>query len=431
MSTPSAVSDRAVFLSPEPPYPLAGGGALRSASLLELLARFFRVHLITFAVEGADDPADALPAGLVERTTTVRLPRHANSAAARLGRNGWRLLRGKLPLSDRFGRPQSRAAVERAVSGNDYALALVEHFWCADYLAILRPRAGCVMLNLHNIESVLHAGCAASEPFPQRLAHSRFRRTAERREREMIPKFDRVLVPSAEDADRLRRISPAVRSVVYPNSIPFVPRYETPEEHFIAFSGNLEYHPNVAAVKHFLRHVWPSLRDKQPELRWKLIGKNEFAVRSLVADDPRIELSGAVPDAIGELARARLVVVPLLAGSGTRVKILEAWAAARAVVSTPIGAEGLPARNRENILIVDTLKGMTGTKEMTGAILELLNDPALRKRLGDAGRATYEQHHCWPAAWKSFEPELERILASRTSSVLASAPGSAPHSVLN
>ena len=100
------------------------------------------------------------------------------------------------------------------------------------------------------------------------------------------------------------------------------------------------------------------------------------------SDDPRIEFTGPVGDAIEELARARVVVVPLLAGSGTRIKILEAWAAGRSVVSTPIGAEGLPARDGENIRIV------RGPRQMAEAVLELLADAPQRERLGRAGRAT-------------------------------------------
>ncbi len=87
---------------------------------------------------------------------------------------------------------------------------------------------------------------------------------------------------------------------------------------------------------------------------WRLVGKNPESVEKLVAGDPRIELSGPVEDAVAELARAQVAVVPLLAGSGTRFKILEAWAAALPVVSTTIGAEGLPVRDGEHMLLADT-----------------------------------------------------------------------------
>ena len=115
----------------------------------------------------------------------------------------------------------------------------------------------------------------------------------------------------------------------------------------------MEYHPNQLAVRFFRREIWPRLRDRWPGLAWRLVGKNPEAVRQFTSGDPRIEVQGQVDDAIAELARARVAVVPLLAGSGTRLKILEAWAAGLPVVSTTLGAEGLPARDGEHLLLAD------------------------------------------------------------------------------
>ena len=85
----------------------------------------------------------------------------------------------------------------------------------------------------------------------------------------------------------------------------------------------MEYHPNRAAVRFFRREVWPQLRDSHPNLVWRLVGKNPQAVRAFTGGDSRIEVAGEVEDAVIELARAEVAVVPLLAGSGTRLKILE------------------------------------------------------------------------------------------------------------
>src|SRR5207249_5012557 len=113
-------------------------------------------------------------------------------------------------------------------------------------------------------------------------------------------------------------------------------------EEAIVFSGNMEYHPNVSAVGFFRSEVWPQLRARWPGLVWRLVGKNPQAVRRFTSGDSRIQVVGPVENAIRELARARAAVVPLLTGSGTRLKILEAWAAGLPVVSTTVGAEGLP-----------------------------------------------------------------------------------------
>ncbi len=402
----SAVTDQAAFLSPEAPYPLAGGGPLRSASLLHFLAQRFRVHLITFLEEGTPNPEPYLPKGLVQRITSICLPCHDKGPLSRIYRNTGRAIRGELPLTARFQEAKSRQRVALAIQNDRYAVAVVEHFWCAPYQRLLRSRAERVVLNLHNVESALHDTCSRSEPWPHKIGHQLFRRTARRLERRLLASFDLVLVTSEADRERVLQAAPEARVAVYPNSIPLVDVPDVKEENIIAFSGNLEYHPNVSAVRYFQKRVWPRLKEADPTLRWRLIGKNESAVRDLVAADPRIELTGPVADAVEQLARARVVVVPLLAGSGTRVKIIEAWAAQRAVVSTTIGAEGLPASDGTNIRIAD------GPARISEAVLELLRDAELRRRLGEAGRAIYLEQFCWPAAWRALEPEFELLLAS-------------------
>jgi glycosyltransferase involved in cell wall biosynthesis len=165
----------------------------------------------------------------------------------------------------------------------------------------------------------------------------------------------------------------------------------------IVFSGNLEYHPNRLAVRYFRDQVWPLVHRRWPGLKWRLIGKNPDAIRDLTEGDPNIELQGPVIDAVAELARARVAVVPIQAGSGTRLKILEAWAAGVPVVSTQIGAEGLEAIDGNHILIADS------AATMVDAISKLLASPELRRRVGQAGRMLLEQEFTWESAWSRLD----------------------------
>ncbi len=403
MSKPSADSEWALLLSPEAPYPLAGGGAIRTASMLHFLAARYRVHLVSFRVEHQEGSGVEWPPGTVTRVDWVSLPHHGRSSARRAARNAARLARGVLPLSDRFSTPDARRQLSAALDGRRYGVAVVEHFWCASCLPLLRRHARSVAINLHNIESALHHGCAASEPAPARWAHRAFAAIAARQEREWLPRFDLVLAASEADRRRVLVRAPGTPVEVYENAIPLrtVPPVE--EQHCIAFSGNLEYHPNTSAVRYFARRIWPQLRRAAPELRWRIIGKNDWAVRSWTAADPRIERTGPVDDALAELARARVVVVPLLTGSGTRVKILEAWAAGRAVVSTSVGAEGLPAVDGENLLIADA------PGQFVAAVQRLLGDSDLRRRLGEAGRRLVEQRLCWPAVWEKLDKVFAQL----------------------
>lgn len=386
---------RALFLVPEAPYPVQGGGALRSAGILEYLAHRYHVDVIVFQEPGAANPAQLFPAGVASEIHVLELPLHAKDTLSRTLRNTARLLRGIPPLVDRFS--GFGPNVSSFVSGRRYQVAVVEHFWCAPYWNEIAPVSAKTVLNLHNIESVLHARCAGSEAAPKALAHMVFQRASRDLETYWLPRYDCLLTTSDADADLARTISPSSRVIVHCNSIPMVAQPGIIEEEMIAFSGNLEYHPNISAVRFFHDEIWPRLRDRWPALVWRLIGKNPGAVAGCVNGDARIQLSGPVQDAIEQLAAARAVVVPLLAGSGTRFKVIEAWAAGRAVVSTRIGAEGLPVTHGENILLADD------PAAFAEAVSSLLESPDLRQKLGQAGRTLFEAEFTWENTWKKLD----------------------------
>lgn len=385
----------ALFLTPEAPYPTAGGGALRSASLLEYLARRYEVDVIVFREPGAPDPVQALPHGLVRHVWVIELPYHSKHPIARMARNAGRVFRSIPPLNDRFG--GFAGAITDVLRGRHYDVSVIEHFWCAPYWEQVTPHSRSVVLDLHNIESALLEGCARVESLPAGYALRRFHRACLDLERRWFPYYDLLLTPSEQDAVRVRSIAPGRRVHVYPNSIPFTKQPGHEEEDVIVFSGNLEYYPNVSALRFFRKRVWPVLRGQWPGLAWRVIGKNPRAVRRLLDGDPRIQLLGPVEDAVEALAAAKIAVVPMLAGSGTRVKILEAWAAGRAVVSTTLGAEGIPGRHEEHFLLAD------GPERFAAAVSRLLASPNLRRSLGSAGRALYEAEFTWESAWSRLE----------------------------
>jgi glycosyltransferase involved in cell wall biosynthesis len=324
---------------------------------------------------------------------TFELRAHSKTAAARVWRNGVRLVRRHPPLFDRFKGYEAQIAAQ--MPAPRYAAAVVEHFWCASYAVLLRPRCQRLILDLHNVESALARSHSRAASWPHSWASASFATAYERLERRWLPRFDVILVASEEDR---RRISHA-NVHVFPNALPEIAcpgLSESPPESII-FTGNLEYHPNVEAVRWFCARVWPELRERASGLEWRIAGVNPGAVRRLVDGDARIRLEGPVEDAVATLAQASIAVVPLRSGSGTRFKILEAWAAARPVVSTTIGAEGLGARDGEHLLIADT------PATFAGAVLRLLGDNELRARLGRAGRAMYLERFTWAAAWRKLE----------------------------
>ncbi|MGD0299045.1 MAG: glycosyltransferase family 4 protein [Bryobacteraceae bacterium] len=386
---------RALFLSPESPYPTIGGGPLRSASLVEYLSRHFSVHAIVFRQDGDPDPARFFPAGRLEKLDVLELARHSKSTVARVARNSIRVVRNRPPLVDRFSGFQD--TIQKLAAGQHYDVTVVEHFWCAPYVQDLRPFTKRLILDLHNIESVWHRSLADLEQGARALALRRFATASEALERQWLPQFDQLLVTSDEDSKTARELAPHTRITVYPNALPEIPLEERVEREEIVFSGNLEYTPNISAIRFFHDRVWPGLRSRWPILKWKIVGKHPEAIQGIVRGDTRIELTGFVKDAVASLRTAKVAVVPVLAGSGTRVKILEAWAAGTAVVSTTLGAAGLGCRNGEHLLVADD------PGSFAGAVSELLASPAARAKIGAGGRKLYEECFTWPAAWRALD----------------------------
>jgi polysaccharide biosynthesis protein PslH len=385
----------ALVLSPEAPYPIVGGGPLRTASLLARLTRKFHVDLIVFRELGAPDPRASVPAHMFRNIDIVELPYHSRDKLSRAGRNLKRYLRGAPPLVDRFSRFDD--AIRDLIASRRYAVGVIEHFWCARYVHVLRAACDRVVLDLHNIESTLLTRSADHENWATGTIMRRFAAACRRLERKLLPEFSLILVTSEVDKVQTVQAAPLVGTVVYPNTIPLVARPQTGKNDEIIFSGNLDYHPNISAVRFFHENIWPRLSERWPLLRWRIIGRNHEQLRDSMADDTRVTFTGPVNDAIAEIASARAAVVPILSGSGTRVKIIEAWAAGVPVVSTAMGAEGLPCVPGEHLLIGDQ------PADFARAVSSLLEFPALAKTVGDNGRMLYETDLTWEAAWKRLD----------------------------
>jgi polysaccharide biosynthesis protein PslH len=362
---------RALFLTPEEPKIGSGGGGLRSASLLAYLENKYVVQPVRFSLRP-----------------------HSKHPAARLLRNTIRVARGRPPLFDRFSGYENQLAA--ALHGG-YAVGVVEHFWCASYAPMLRTCCDRLVLDLHNIESELARTHARAARWPASWASQRFAESYLRLERQWLPQYDLILTASEEDRRRIERMYAHPQVRIFPNALPEIPRPNVPEANAIVFSGNLEYHPNIEAVRWFRTEIWPRVREKAPEIEWRLVGSNPAAVTPFTVGDSRIRVVGPVDDAVAKLAEAKVCLAPLLSGSGTRFKILEAWAAGRAVVSTTLGAEGLDARDGEHLLLADD------PNDFAEGVLRLCNDPSLRARLGDAGWALYQERFTWPAAWRKLD----------------------------
>lgn len=219
---------------------------------------------------------------------------------------------------------------------------------------------------------------------------------------------DGVYLCSVADQQRLLDDIPAARTMVIPNAadVDFYkprPTDPQPDGRTIVFFGLMSYMPNIDGATWFIQEIWPRIADANPNARCKIIGGSPSA-QLLALAGPRIEFTGFVPDLRAHLAEAAAVIVPLRLGGGTRLKIVEAMAMGKAMVSTTLGAEGIDAVAGRDILIEDQ------PDAFADAVIRLLAEPELAARIGNSARHLSEARYAWSAAAKALEGFYRQVL---------------------
>jgi glycosyltransferase involved in cell wall biosynthesis len=219
---------------------------------------------------------------------------------------------------------------------------------------------------------------------------------------------DGVCLCSEADEQRLLKQVTGVRTAVIPNAADVEyyqprPRDPPPDGRTVVYFGLLSTVPNVDGVIHFAQNIWPRVAATHPEARWKIIGGRPPASLLALAG-PRVELTGFVSDLRPHLAAAAAVVVPLRLGGGTRLKIVEAMAMGKAIVSTTLGAEGIEAVPGRDILIEDE------PAAFAEALSRLLAEPTLAARIGQSARHLAVDRYSWSDAARALEGFYRLIL---------------------
>jgi glycosyltransferase involved in cell wall biosynthesis len=392
---------RMLFVSPEFPFPPFSGGCLRTLSLLRYLIERFEIHFVTFAeVPPGQKELQALRS-LVDELTVLPLEVHHRAGLPRYARNIGRALRFVPPLVDRFSEAGVRPAVARLLDDKVDWIWL-EHLWLAPYVnGIRRPKT--TILDVHNVESDFYRQLRRVSRNPlKRLGYCVFEHAARRVERQHLASFDRVLVVSPEDRELLARNCAPAKIFIVPNAVELGPPpvADGGPGRTLYFAGRLDYPPNREAVWWFYRRVWPLVRRQFPEVRWSIVGAHPELLGEELLRDPQTVLTGSVEKTEPYLHPSSLVIVPLSFGGGTRFKILEAWSAGKAVVSTTKGAAGLAAAHGDNIWIANK------PEEFAHAVIHLLSDSNLRARLGRRGWETVEERYSLERVKQSLDAAL-------------------------
>ena len=270
-----------------------------------------------------------------------------------------------------------------------------------------------VVVDSHNIDYDLARQYArAGASVARRLYAGANWRKLRREELGTYRDADGVYLCSAADERRLLDEIPGIRTAVIPNAADIEyyqprPTDHPPDGRTVVFFGLLSYAPNVDGVIHFARDIWPRIAEAHPEARCKIIG-GQPPQSLLELAGPRVELTGFVPDLRPHLAAASVVVVPLRLGGGTRLKIVEAMAMGKAIVSTTLGAEGIEATPGQDLLIEDR------PEAFADAVSRLLADPGLTARMGNSARRLAVERYAWSGASQALESFYRHILELRS-----------------
>lgn len=259
----------------------------------------------------------------------------------------------------------------------------------------------------HDIESQQLERRAAIESTSWRRRYiERQARLMAAEERRWCPEVALNLTVSETDRARLEAAAGG-RYLVVPNGVDLDATSEAAGHGSGAvFVGPGSWLPNRDAMRFFCGQILPAIRETAPDLGVTWVGRIDGADREWF-EQQGVRLTGYVPDVRPWVRDAACAIVPLRAGTGTRIKILEAWGLGKAVVSTAIGCEGLAAADGENILVRDD------PREFARAVVELERDPGLRRRLGENARRTVERYYDWRRIGEELAAEMKRMIAER------------------
>jgi ribosomal protein S18 acetylase RimI-like enzyme len=369
-------------LSPYFPFPLAHGGAVRIFNLLREMSGEFDIFLFAFS----DNETSAQHRPVLDfcaRLILVGKPRYREPR--------WSTLAP--PEVHEFRSPAMFEALARIRAAYQIEAVQVEY-------TMLAPYSGDVLVE-HDVTFALYRQIRDRTPgVSQRWDYFRWRRF----EKKWIGRYQKVVVMSEQDRALLHRLNGRSNGrpnvTVIPNGVDlarFTPEIERPGQRLL-FIGSFRHFPNIVAYRFFVEQVWPILRKHSSEIAFTIVAGpdpllywREHTGLAFIPEDPRILLLEFVSDVRPLYVEANLAVVPTLVSAGTNLKVLEAMAMDRAVVSTSSGCAGLALEHSVDVWIADQ------PEDFARAIETLLEDHSLRRRIAAAGRVHAERSYGWPA----------------------------------
>jgi len=368
--------------------------------MLRALAKRHEVTLLSF-VRGDDAPEAAGPLrGAVAHLEMFAVPSEQSRASL-----GFALMRGMLGEQPFVVEKYAAAAMRKRIA-ELLPQADIVHVDMLPLAALVAPTRVPLVLNAHNVE---HELLQRRIDIETRSLHRAFLRTQvgrlRRFETAVCRRASRILACSDTDAQQLSALVPQTPVTVVPNGVDtqaIAASPASPRANRIIFVGQMSWFPNHDGVVWFLQDILPRIVQARPDAQFALVGKNAgLQVPPPVAAN--VQLLGFVDDLVPVMQEAAVYVVPLRAGSGTRLKVLEAMAFGKAIVTTHIGSEGIALDDGDNAIYADS------AADFAAAVLRVMDDPALASRLGARARELAVARYDWDAITASMLPAYEAL----------------------
>jgi glycosyltransferase involved in cell wall biosynthesis len=387
---------RLLFLAPSPPHPSMGGGASRMFHLVQFLAQRFEVDLVALALEGTEEAARLAQRHCHE---VVLIPPSPGGV--------WRR---RLRLGPYERDPALAKTIQERLASHAYAAVHVEKPAMLPYVS-----------NTVGIPIVLDTFAYGLAGAVRALRHERgvFTRARNLLRLARFAAFDAwcwpethcILVVSELDRQRCLRERPHRRVLLVPNGVDCTaipPKaWGTSGPPVLLFTGDLSFDPNVQAAAALATEVFPAVRRSCPEVELRLVGRTPVP-RVLALRSPGITVLADVPTMLPHLHAATIYVAPLVTGAGTRTKLLEAMAAGLPIVTSSVGLEGIEATPGREVMIADDPAATAST------VVQLLQDPGRRQRLGQAARRLAESRYDWATCLAPVETLYVELFPRRT-----------------
>lgn len=406
-------SIRTLFLVKSSPYPPLGGASLRNWYNIKIMMKFGAVAVVSICLYKSPRSKEYPP--------NVDRWQDYSTGDILKRRSLWRKLSDRLwwirpyghPEIDQFYSNEIAQELEQLLEDFQPHLVILEEFHLYHYLKIIKPHHCQIIYSAHNIEAPLSFDIAVSNQ-KSTLKSKLLATKIASIERYLTQQVDQVWVCSQEDAKLLPRLYPKIVSTQivahgieisdYNGDRNFINKLE-PNPFTLLFTGTFAYYPNSIAAEMLIDQIYPQLKQLYPHCRLILAGHSPTSYMQKVAQqNSDIVVTGKVKDIQPYFLAASVVIVPLQIGGGSRLKILEAFAANRPVVSTTKGAEGLKVKNGEHLLIRDTIE------EMVKAINELWTNPLLGRQLTTSAYQFVQQEHSETAINKQIEKAINRLI---------------------